>query len=320
MTSPLRLAAASLLGLAALAHHGRPADACSYPIGYQSRVTVPQDGALYVPTNARIVVTYRTAIDQPAVADHLQLVDAGGAPVPFTVATTVQPDGIVEVVTPSQPLAAGAQYKLLDRLPSECDLPYQRDCLAEVASPITTFTTSDGPDTTAPTFAGITDSNDDYHFFDPQDSCGAAAWIRHSLDWGAATDSADGVATETAWIRFNVYDGAGHLLHALAEGPPVELKTLCTDADGNPIAHDADGDGVEDNDTKLVVRAVDLAGNEDDNEVVFEASACNSIPDEEPGGCDASGGAAGGALGAMPILIAGIALRGRRRRGPARGR
>jgi MYXO-CTERM domain-containing protein len=322
MTPTLRLASAGLIGLASIAALARPGRACSPPVpppqGYSSRQTLPEDGATGVPSNARISVSYATqriaALEY--IDPHLELRDSSGNVVPARFASLRQNGSLLETLTPDDPLVAGT-YQILDLLSATCDTDQISQCRSTEPTVIGSFTASDTADTATPTFAGATGVEATYHPFHHFSDCGGNdAYLLYGVQWAAATDD-----RSTSWLRYNVYNDRDEL-QGVAAAPPVTIYTGCSNYLGDPVTP------VDPTQRTFYVRAVDIAGNEDANRLLVVGATCEEAAppepeeqDEDDGGCNAAGagpGAATGALGAMPLLIAGLALRGRRRRGPAR--
>jgi len=161
------LAAASSLGSAALVPAS--ARACSAPEpAIFSRDMFPPPGATGVPTNAKVVVTYRAGASyginigypvdagDPDIGTDLELRRKGGAGVAIDLQNVaLEPTGydrvIGMVLTPMQPLASGVEYEVVDRHPTiPCGRNRPVSCALGAVTVVGSFTTAAGPDSQPP--------------------------------------------------------------------------------------------------------------------------------------------------------------------------
>jgi uncharacterized protein (TIGR03382 family) len=263
----------------------RVADACSYPDGIHGRNVMPADGAAGVPTNTRVVVHYEEVF--AAVSPTLELRPVGGGPkVPAAVRVTHLRWSIVQVLTPLLPLAPGTDYEVLDNLVVD-EYCNSYDCEV-VPHVVATFATGPGADLVPPTSssASVTSSYDEQP---SNNSCGGGASVAHQ-------PSIEGVSDDQPVVLYNYYAGDGTRLNGPL--PLISVGHACGSDDLHTYDLRIRGD-------RFLVRAVDLAGNEDWNGHVLTGESC----DELDGGCQATSGTAGLWLG----LAALAGLRRRRR-------
>jgi hypothetical protein len=253
---------------------GRP---CSPPIGYSACSTLPQDGAVGLPTNARLQVVYDAIVPSLEIlpAAHLTLETADGNPVEVDyLEGPPRARFLLLTLVPTAPLVAGATYRLVDRLPAKCVAWNIPDCLGE-PSTIASFTVGDSADVTAPTFAGLAEVSSVFSPALPEATCGPVSDVRHALTWSAATD--DGPA---AWIHYDVYDGSGTLLGAGMVGELVRATQRCTGEPEFPVdswsPHILGG-------PRFLVRAVDIAGNGETNQVAVDGIDCATFDPDGDG-------------------------------------
>jgi uncharacterized membrane protein YgcG len=309
----MRLLATTIFLVLAGTGHDAAANPCTNwppPIGLLDVKVNPPGGA--VPTNARFTVTYDYSL--VTVPFRLALLDAAGAAVDLDV---VEGPGWIPGVhstmtyylTPRAPLAPTASYSLVDTL------RVQRDCAGTPPTmlcegeplPIAAFTTGSGPDTAPPTTTGA--SVETTYAAPAPEWCSPIASITHSVTVAGLADE-----QPASTLRFNVYDVSGRRFRRLV--PWVIYSHDC------PAAADAVDE--------VVVRAVDIAGNEAEPRTVRGRSCASFEGDgggdddggEDDGGGDGGGCSAGGGGlltggGGLVLLVA--VRRRQRRRGPGRG-
>lgn len=276
----------------------------------------PADGAREVPLNARVLVSYfHTAVDPASACSDLTLRDPAGAAVPATAEALPPPyPGAISETTclikPTAALGANTRYEVADRrsLPCRDEAACAPGALAAFAS----FVTGAVTDTTPPVFAGL-----ERLAAGQLDSCEGAACcgprvVRpYQASWKAATDAVGGGA-----VLYTVYSRDLVPVARLGAETGAQLSVVCSGwVGGARITSPGE----------YLVRAVDWAGNEDQNLVLHAVSdACPSagrrVPTAPPPeGCALGGGrhAASGAGGPVLLGLAVMAVtcgRVRRRR------
>jgi hypothetical protein len=280
------------LVLVALAGREATANPCQPlgPGGGVWEVAVDPAGGT-VPTNVRLRVTYdHYLVSAPYL---LALLDDAGAPVDVAVEegpgsgeSILRKSQTSYFLTPRSPLSASSRYTLVDRLRlGYCTAPPPSSGAACEGEPlaIATFETGPGPDTAPPT---TTRASVETSYAAPSyDSCQDHGSVWHSL-------TVDGVEDEqpASTVRFNVYDAAGRLHRRQMRNPGS--------------GHGCYDEPSEDDIDEFIVRAVDMAGNEETEGHRLRGRSCASF--EDGSGCHAAGGAAG--------LLVGLAALGLRRR------
>lgn len=281
---------AALLGLLAPS----PADACSAGIPTIASVS-PRPGAVDVPLNARVVVTYEWLYSPVTVT----LREAGGDEV---IATPISlPGGVA--LKPTTALAPDTTYEILDTLREDC---FTYPCGDDEPEVISTFTTGSVEDVQPPGLSGLHSP-----VVSPIDRCesdaccGPYVMRRWSLAWDQASDD-HGIA------GYAVYAGKPATLISFKSGLRLQGATLCEGALRGPLTDVGPK-------TRLVVRAVDLAGNEaGDDEGVELLAPCEDEeaevdPTDQRPEATGSGCAHAGIIGCL-ALAGLVALRRRRSR------
>lgn len=273
------------LGAVALLARPREARPCSpWPDGVQAREVFPENAAVDVPTNARVIVEYEWyQLGDPG--NVLELRVQGGGTV---AAEASQSDGrgLYKILTPSSPLQSATTYELLDTLSFDCPVEYPPSCLGDPVV-IATFTTGTGADTTPPVLSGV--SLVSGYVCNEGTSCEYSD--EHTLNDITAASAVD----DRPWIFYEYLDDAGVLL----AGPTrlVRAGTLC----------DAGSDGsiwvYVDVPTTFRIRAVDLAGNVESTSHQLVGETCEEAvvgtacdPDAVDAGVDAEPGPDGGSM------------------------
>lgn len=264
-------AVATLAVLSAWLSAPLPAHACSGDAALHRRLVQPADGAEGIPVNTEIRIQY-TGASAPEVRTGLEGLAVrpvgGGDPIELTVETRPSDEGVVVVARPTAPLAVGAAYEILDRLADEWCV--SDPCLSEPAV-VATFTTSDVEDLVAPAFGGLVEVSASADECDSSACCGPYSVVSHGFGWEPAND--DGPADQ---IRYNVYGPGGSLVAALVSSARGYETCAGAPTGDDEIGHFQVGPG------EWSVRAVDLAGNEDDNEIVVQVEATCAQVEEPP--------------------------------------
>ena len=277
---PVGLSITLLLAAAPLA---RRAEACSAPYpGLSGRALYPADETSGVPLNARIVVRYRVGRELgngfPPLGPDLALRVANGAAVAVTseligTGSYWNTETLV-ILRPSQPLAAGTSYEVLDRRGKiPCDI-FANDCALGDPAVFARFATGSASDSVAPQFAGVNPLI--VGAFDRCDSsacCGPYVSRSFGITWTRGQDDVAGQA-----VRYNLYRVGD-------AGPVASL----IDSDGIGLAVSCMGTGVYPQSLMVrtgtyFVRAVDWAGNEDTNDIQVR------VPDDACTGLSTDGG------------------------------
>ncbi|MCC6994196.1 MAG: Ig-like domain-containing protein [Deltaproteobacteria bacterium] len=303
----------AMLGLACQLAEPTPARACSPLRPTPPTWVMPPTGSTDVPTNSRIVLEYSFS---SAITPGTEVRVLGGAAIAVAISDRLLGNAAyrtVRILTPTVALAPRTTYEVA--VPAACDVGGATDagCPSSLVV-MSTFTTGDGPDTTPPQFAGV-QSITTRAVEQPCDSCsnGYRA-IFHSPQWTPATD----VGSPAGALLYNIYAGDGTLLKQLAtsaSGVQTCERLMCLSI-GPPIADfEAPASG-------YIVRAVDLAGNEEQNSRVVKVTTTCAAPGTPGTGCAVgqhaeSSGAAGWVLLGLLGLALAVRPRARARRARA---
>jgi len=234
------------------------ANACTAPArGYiSSRQVFPADGAVSVPTNARVVVSYLGA--GPTIPDHLALTTSGGVSVPVDIVQPVSessgnPVHQSFVLTPRAPLAPSTKYLVLSdygTLPCVRNEYWKNGMPGEPCSSIpdagigdggtslapaavASFTTGAGPDTTAPTLPGPLTYTATAESCGSSPCCGPYDGYSVAIAWAGASDGGGPVfyelSREGLVVLFPVVTGTGQISTGGVQG-----AFLCTGIKTSP--------------------------------------------------------------------------------------
>jgi hypothetical protein len=293
--------------------HAPAAHACSrVGTGIQDRKVWPaaQQG---IPVNARLVVEYSTGasvegFDVPALGPDVALLD-GDTPV----ATTFQLVGSRVVLNPAATLLPNHAYSIADRRTVPCYAIPSGCTLTDAPQVFASFTTGSAVDSTPPTFAGLAPpAVADRLVCDSGACCGPYDVVPVDLSWMTGSDDVAG-----SDLRYNLYalpDGgvpARSLLVGLADAMTLRGFETCA----GPFPGE-----LELKPGRYMVRAVDWAGNEDQNSQARSlGQVCSQSINSQPTACAVAGSDARGAtnLGALLIFAAAtaVAIAVRRRAG-----
>jgi MYXO-CTERM domain-containing protein len=305
----------------------RIGNACSIPGPAMSeRLVWP---ATNVATNPGLLITYVGWYDisgPSTLGPDLVLLDAEGKVVPAAIAPVGR--GAVSL-HPSSPLRPGATYRLADGRSVPCNGPA---CSAAVEpAPFASFTTTTRDDA-APAFAGLTDVRVD-DFTESNTSCGQFSGHVVRMRWDPAQDDRLGPDVRYNLQRRAPGSSTWQSVKSLSKDLEYQIFINCTNGKGSRAVVDEPlGD--------YRVRAVDGAGNEDDNEVTLNladpcplppaAAPAAETPDPQPappaapaatpdpvvgGGCAVSArSAAHPSTALFPTAVGFAALLARRRR------
>jgi hypothetical protein len=228
----------------------RIANACGVTqAGIQARSVWPSEDKT-VPTNARLFVTYASSAEGLAdLGSDLALLDGDGTAIPATVEVV---EGSV-LLKPHADLLPNHAYQLADRRTVPCAAAGTDACApTNATTPFATITTGPGPDRTPPSFGGLAATSPQ-----PDAICGGDTCCGHvvpiKFDWTNGTDDVAGVD-----VRYDVFEQDGAMLVPVARLLPLDGfhgAQVCDGSWGGPDI----GPG------NYVVRAVDYAGNEDQN-------------------------------------------------------
>jgi hypothetical protein len=292
----------------------RPADACS-PLTFSRMSTLPADGATGVPTNTQVAIEYAGSNAEAALTQLVVRPMGGqGIAAPASVVAESGAGRVLVLAKPASALTPNTKYEVLDKFPN---LPCASSPCAGAAHVVATFTTGDGPDTKAPTFAGLTSVPRKAQSCDNTACCGPYTAVELDLMWDPATG-------ETGEVRYNVYSD-NKLVLARVTSAKAFIQCSGTGAQATTPGAILFGTGSI---GQVYVRAVDLAGNEDDNFIEFlprllclefPGDAGVDVPDAPGssapgtgtgGGCAVAG--SGGGAGPALLLLALLAVRRRR--------
>jgi hypothetical protein len=283
--------------------------------GIQYRWGFPANGAVGVPTNAQVVVSYRTDevsflpsadAGDPGLGTDLELRRfADGEPVPFTISQFRTGASRFErqvafVLRPRSPLSPRTPYEVLDRrqhLP--CGPGQAHSCAPGELRSISAFTTGDGERLTPPsTPAGASLKAEGLNRCDSGGCCGPFLVQKYTARWDEAVPS--------EVVLYNLYSG-GEAVARLLNVTQVPL--------GVPCAGPSDPSRLVVPAGSLHVRAVDWAGNESAEARLgaIPLRVCENVG--FGGACSAGGSPSGGwwwATAGLAVLAIGSRLRRRR--------
>jgi hypothetical protein len=222
----------------------------------------PQPGATGVPTNVKIVVSYRAGANwafpadagDPGIGTDLELRrKEGGAGVTIDRQNVaVEParwqQVIGVVLTPTQALAPGVEYEVVDRRPTiPCGQNQPVSCALGAVTVVGSFTTAAGPDSEPPAApAGPSLMAGSFDACTSSACCGPYLAKRYAVRWD---ESAPGT------LLYNFYVGSSTTpLVRLYSSTQLQLAVNC--------AGYGDANAVWITPGSLRVRAVDWAGNE----------------------------------------------------------
>ena len=259
-----------LVALAALVIWGEasPARACEPSSPAQLVDVMPANGATGVPTNAQVRLDY-AGFETAGLQDvEVRLVD--GAALATTVVTL-----------------GNAGYPLRNLVVARLQAPLAPQTQYEVragGAVVSTFRTGDGADTTPPVFAGI--ANVTTSATDCRDSacCGPNRIAYVHMDWGGVSDD-----FSIGLVRFNVYGAGGNLVVPMTSHRVVGYQVCSGQLSGSGPLGEFQGDS-----GRYRVRAVDLAGNEDTNDVTRDVTFSCALPQPDAGSSDGPSSPAGG--------------------------
>jgi hypothetical protein len=214
---------------------------------------LPADGTTGVPTNAQVRLDY-DGFETTGLQD-VEVRPVGGAALTTTIAllgNAGYPLRHLVVVRLQAPLAPQTQYEV-----------------RAGSTVVSTFRTGDGADTMPPTFAGIASVTTSVTDCASSACCGPNRIAYVHMGWGGVSDD-----FSTATVRYNVYAGSA-LVVPMTSGRAVGYQVCSGELTGaGPSGDFQVGSG------GYRVRAVDLAGNEDTNNVTQDVMvSCAPQPD-----------------------------------------
>lgn len=248
---------ASTLGVAlALVSVAPRSHACSVAAaGIRDRAVWPS-GDKALPTNGHLLITYGASFDEH-IADlgaDLVVLDQAGAPVPMTRTRS----GAKIVLAPEAALLPAHTYRIADRRRLPCTILDGTCGATNAAVEFATFTTGPAPDTQAPAAGGIVAASPgERRTCDSGSCCGSYETVPIAFTWAEGHDDVAGTD-----LRYNIYRQSGTTLVPVARFQSRDFfysgwQTCRGDTSGpdevTPGAY--------------VVRAVDYAGNEEENAV-----------------------------------------------------
>lgn len=249
-----------------------PASACEPPPPTRLRDALPADGAIGVPINAQVRLDY-DGVETTGLQD-VEVRPVGGAALATTIAlfgNAGYPLRHLVVVHLQTALAPQTQYEV-----------------RAGSTVVSTFRTGDGADTTPPSFAGITSVTTSVTDCASSACCGPNRIAYVHLGWGGVSDD-----FSVAMVRYNVYGAGGALVAPMTSAAAVGYQLCSGELTGaGPNGNFQGGSG------GYRVRAVDLAGNEDPNDVTQDVMvSCAPQPDAGP---DAGNGNGNGDSSSSP--------------------
>ncbi|MBI4510757.1 MAG: Ig-like domain-containing protein [Deltaproteobacteria bacterium] len=258
MHATVKSAATIAFTLACMFIHNSQASACSPPPPIASRWILPQDTATGVPINAEIRIEYSGSFYEEDPLDDIVVRRKGGDPVEVTVTTHRHRESFQVVAKPKAPLEAMTTYEVLARVIEVPCFNWSPDspCFVKEPTVVSSFTTGNDGDLVAPKFKGAWTVTQRYETCENDGCCGPYNAMFFLFHFDPATD--DGPAE---WIRYNVYDTQSNkLVLALVRG--VSGYYACSQA--GPMEGPFGQFPAAASD--YIIRAVDLAGNEEKNE------------------------------------------------------
>jgi hypothetical protein len=249
-----------------LASAPRIAGACEpLPPGIGYRTVTPADGATLVPINTEVWIDYLSYDGSLPLAD-IEL-RRGSRLIPVTVRMLTSFHRAF-VVQPSSPLDPDTTYEVWTRIPTVPCVD-STDCVSTDWSRLSSFTTGARRDDTAPRFRGVL-GGVTRPVGGPSD-CGDYEFIQITLQWLGAIDESP--------VRYVIHAGSpdGPVLTELAAGQGYRVCWSTPEAEVLV-------DGFVSDSPTYSVRAIDLAGNEDDNvaTVTLDVSCPSPIVDAGP--------------------------------------
>ena len=293
----MRLAKVGILCLSAFTFFAleHDAQACSFTVNV-SRAVFPPSGTEGVPTNAEIRLSYFNALP---IGDPSVLVrPVGGQPITLDIRDHERgefPSVRLVLAKPTEELLANTAYEVLDRVVVGCRPSAAgsgADCLRPDHAVVATFVTGATKDQTPPSFSGVkVPKIENKVVCDDSSCCGPYSAVPIILDWDSAADD-----HSPDLVRYNVYRSP------TGTTPPVQpIARFLTDfpfrgglvCSGSPQqgGHGSPGLGMTIDPGMYAVRAVDSAGNEEQNTTEVEvpaACAGGEVPSESAGGCTMS--------------------------------
>jgi len=256
------------------------ASACEPPPPTQLRDVLPADGTTGVPTNAQVRLDYYGF--ETTGLQAVEVRPVGGAALTTTIAllgNAGYPLRQLVVVRLQAPLAPQTQYEV-----------------RAGSTVVSTFRTGDGADTMPPTFAGIASVTTSVTDCADSACCGPNRIAYVHMDWGGVSDDFG-----TATVRYNVYAGSALVVPMTLDGA-VGYQVCSGELTGTgPSGNFQGGSG------GYRVRAVDLAGNEDTNNVTQDVMV-SCTPQSDGGNGDGASSQAGGCActtaGGSPSVLA----------------
>ncbi|HEY8924140.1 MAG TPA: hypothetical protein VIU64_07140, partial [Polyangia bacterium] len=227
-----------------------------------------------MPLNTAFVLTYNGSFTLST--SGIQLRPQGGAPVALEPVSLV--GGSSLVVRPQAPLSPQTVYEVLDSYTVPCQAT---ECNGGSPHVVATFTTGDASDLTPPTFGGLASITITPAMVPPLGCISATDYYTFTLRWAPAADPGG------ADVRYHVYAGSERLASFLsATSIQGSMACLVSAATWLPSSSWA---------KPLTVRAVDLAGNEDQNQIAMSVDrpSCPRPNDTGVGGAGGSQADAG---------------------------
>jgi hypothetical protein len=241
--------------------------------GIFGRQIIPGDGAVGVPLNGQIEVTYTAQASGPFWSTGLQIRPQNGQPLAADVQQVYAGRSSAKfVLRPSTALAANTVYEILDSLIVPC---MQSECQQVAPHVVASLTTGSRVDSVPPSFAGL--ASIEVSPTSPYDApCAQGSAFHVTLHWEAATDDLSPTVTYTVYnanangsVRIQSFL-SGTSLTGIVTCPVCLVDfPVCPSTGVSPYGEPFSGDGFAQSVGPFIVRAVDEAGNEDTNVAVI---------------------------------------------------
>jgi hypothetical protein len=257
--------------------------------GIFGRQIIPGDGAVGVPLNGQIEVTYTAQASGPFWNTGLQIRPQNGQALAANVQQVYAGRSSAKfVLRPSTALAADTVYEILDSLIVPC---MQSECQQVAPHVVSSLTTGSQVDTLPPSFAGL--ASIEVSPTSPYEApCATGSAFHVTLHWEAGTDDLSPTVTYAVYnanangnVRIQSFL-SGTSLTGIVTCPLCSVGApVCPSTGVSPYGEPFSGDGFVQSVGPFIVRAVDRAGNEDTNAVVM------SLPNLCPGSIGVDAGA-----------------------------
>lgn len=254
------------------------AQACSPPRPGISSVSVfPPDGSSNVPTNARINVRYVYVTGGSGLNVDFFIRPTGGSNVTTSVQRVSVSNWERRFFTFPNKLKPSTKYEVVTNIQAiPCSLFGTPKCATGALRVVSTFTTGNGDDTKAPTFSGLQSitSASGPNVCNNSACCGPYNYHRFDMKWSAGADESG-----NDFVLYNVYRSIDLNNPVLRYVPKARGAQVCSG-----FYFGQSWDSFRGLPGDYVVRAVDLANNEETNTVKVRLNdQCGIVePNPEP--------------------------------------